>query len=135
MPETLPLSLIEATIRNLRDHLQHLEAEKAALEQRAAEVRANIRSLEQQLSLSPVSLAETDAPKARRPRGENLRLVKAVFAAAPEAAFTMREIAEKSGLTVSSVQSVLNRDGSGFHKGLDGKWVLDGVPEAAGKSS
>jgi hypothetical protein len=44
---------------------------------------------------------------------------------------SVQEIAARTGVHLSSVLAVLNREDGGFRKNLDGKWQLAEVPEGA----
>lgn len=95
------------------------------MDRRIAEVRSNIRQLEDQLrNGSSSSIVSAEPARQHRPRGENLRLVRELFEKEPEATFTMQEIAEHTGVGISSVQAVLKKEDAGFVKNLDGKWEM-----------
>lgn len=115
--QKLSANLLESTIANLRDLLGRLETEVTDRQERMLAVRGDIRDLESQLRRVAANGA---VPKTRRRKGENARAVAALFDANPNAALSKQEIADRTGISWSSVQAVLKK--GGYHHGEDGLW-------------
>lgn len=122
--KNLPLGLIELTLRNLREHLHNLEAERTGIDQKISEVKLNIQRWEAELRNGEQSKISEDIQHPRRKRGENSRILRELFESNPGLALTVQEAVEQTGLAHSSVQVVFMKEGSGWKKGEDNKWRL-----------
>ena len=119
--ETLAAPLLEWTIGNLRELLRRLENDQAELNRQVTELRTNIHRLEAQRRNSAPGL-----PHDRQRKGENLQRIRQALAADPDIGLSMQQIAEKTGLPVSSVHAVLKRPGCGLRKDdFSGLYRLD----------
>jgi hypothetical protein len=99
-------------MRNAKELLERLERERSCIDKRIAELKEHIARLgivrDDQTTNNGVS------GSGRRRKGENMRTVLALYEREPEAALTKQEIATRTGLSFSSVQSVLDRKDAGF---------------------
>jgi hypothetical protein len=123
--EPIAPALLECTLRSLRELQQRLEGDQPELERKVAELRTTIHQLEAQRRNSSAS-----APRERHRKGENLQRIRQLLAADGEAGLSLAQIAEQTGLSLTSVQAVLHRPGNGFRKDeRSGRYRLD--PAAA----
>ena len=119
--EPIAPALLECTLRSLRELQQRLEGDQAELERKVAELRTTIHQLEAQRRNG-----SAQPPRERHRKGENLQRIRQLLAADGEAGLSLAQIAEQTGLSLSSVQAVLRRPGNGFHKDeRSGRYRLD----------
>src|SRR5262245_716696 len=86
----------------LTDLRARLLADRERLDRRIAALEAEIIRQER------AARASAGDQKKRRPRGANRRAIKALFAKEPAAKFTLQQIADATGLALSSAGSAVS---------------------------
>jgi AraC-like DNA-binding protein len=110
-------SLFDNSITLHRELRARLEQDKTAIEHRIAEVDEVIQRLESEAKRAARS---TNGKVQRRAKGENAKMISDLFSE-PGIAMTMKDIAQNTGLSFSSVQRVLENSG-GYVQAEDGLW-------------
>lgn len=116
---TAASSLLESSLPLHRDLLERLRKDREDLDARISQVTEIIQRLETE---ARKAARDTNGKPPRRARGENAKLVAALFTT-PSTALSMKEIAERTGMSFSSVQRVLKE---GYVQGEDGLWRKTG---------
>lgn len=106
-------TILDESIRTTQELLERLERDRSDIDKRLTELREQLATFRAAKECDPPA-PRTAPAKGRRRKGENRRAIDAIYDANPAAGLTKQEIAEKTKLPFSSVQAVLDRDGSGY---------------------
>ncbi len=116
------VALIEGTIRDLEAALANLRGERAALDTRIEEAEERICVWKARLKqhTNQGQGARQNGPRLKR--GEALARIDQLFDAnQPDDGYSIREIADRTGIAWSSVRNVIKRTDSGYHERSD-RW-------------
>lgn len=109
--DTREIELLDGTIADLTQGLAELMEHRAALD---VEIRAKQERLRTWQSRRAKLGGFEGAPRVRRAKGENERLIAALFSHpdVPAAGLSLREIEKRTGLPASSVHAAVTRKGT-----------------------
>jgi hypothetical protein len=128
MDTSLDIELIEGTIIDLTGVIEGLEArlgaidhQRSAVEKQIADTRGRRAGWEAILQKHKAS----GQPKARARKGRNASMIELAYCAAPEGhGFTMKELAESTSISWSSVRNVLTKSHKDHFQEKDGRYYM-----------
>jgi len=101
-----------------------VEKQVATLERQIETLRKQIASVDAKWPLGQIATETLNrSGRQKRPKGENLRAVRAYLESKPDGA-TVAEIARAIDVGATSVAAVLHRHESDFSKGQNGLWRM-----------
>jgi DNA-binding GntR family transcriptional regulator len=110
--------LIEATLTDIRGLIENVESRRAELDAQLEGLRQRYREWEQVLSGAKSN--GTKRPRAKK--GENDAKIAQVFDQNPGRGFTLPELADRTGVSWSSVRNAVSKNGKGRYHEQGGKW-------------
>lgn len=114
-------AVLESIVTNLREHIGRLEADHVDLAQKIEDAKKTLSAAERELK----SGGNGEVGATRRKRGQNRKAIQALLAENPHGLLA-QEIADKTGISTSSVSAVLTKEEneSLFSRDSNNRWTL-----------